>query len=85
MAKRNTKTTILNAVNDKAVRLTSLIEKQNKKLKESSYGSELIVQPGDEWYEVICSIYKGYGFTIEKNTQTRPSYKETMWIVYPKE
>lgn len=82
---RNTRTTILNAINDKASRLTNLMEKQNKKLKSSTYGSELVVQPNDEWYEVVCSIYKSYGFTIEKNIQTRPSYKETMWVIYPKE
>lgn len=85
MPKRNPKTTMLNAVSDKAARLTKLIELQNEQLKKTTYGSELVVQPGQEWYDIICTIYKNYGFTIEKNVQTRPCYKETMWVIYPTE
>lgn len=76
---------IITAVNDKMNRLTELVAKQNKKLDEFEYGCALVVQPGDEWYEVIKELYTSYGFTIkEEYVKWGNGTHKEMQIEFPK-
>lgn len=76
---------IITAVNDKMNRLTELVAKQNKWLDEFAHKCALVVQPGDEWYEVIKALYTSYGFTIkEEYIKWGYEIRKEMQIEFPK-